>query len=41
MIPGEEVDVAFGIGFCSDDGLFGVWCEGGAIGVCEFNALVW
>ena len=40
MIPGEEVDVAVGIGFCGNDGLVGGRCVGGAIGVGEFNALV-
>ena len=35
MIPGEEVDVAVGIGFCGNNGLFGGRCVGGAIGVGE------
>ena len=41
MIPREEVDVAAGIGFCGDNGVVVGWCVGGAIGVGEFNALVW
>ena len=32
LIPGEEIDVAAGIGFCGDNGLVGGWCVGGAIG---------
>ena len=35
MIPREEVDVAAGIGFCSDDGVVVGWCVGGAIAVGE------
>ena len=41
MIPGEEVDVAVVIGFCGNDGLVVGRRVGGAIGVGEFNALVW
>ena len=41
MIPGEEIDVAVGISFCSDNGVVVGWCVGGAIGASEFNALVW
>ena len=41
LIPREEVDVAAGIGFCGDNGLASGRGVGGAIGVGEFNALVW
>ena len=40
MIPGEEVDVAVGIGFCGDDVLFGVRCVGGTVLVGERGAFV-
>ena len=39
MIPGEEVDVAFGVSFCGDDGLFGGWCVWGAVFLVESGAL--